>query len=71
MLSKEVSSTIFKVFGMTDHWRTLYPLGQREKIYFSKKHAIKLLGMSYNYKKAIKENALHENVLYDTMAEQL
>ena len=33
VLSKEVSSTIFKVFGMTrpglqDHWQTLYPLGQ-------------------------------------------
>ena len=37
VVSKEVSSTIFKVFGMTrpglkpglpDHWRTLHPLGQ-------------------------------------------
>ena len=37
VLSKEASSTILKVFGMTrpgiepclpDHWRTLYPLGQ-------------------------------------------
>ena len=37
VLSKEVSSTIFKVFGRTrteiepsfsDHWRTLYPLGK-------------------------------------------